>query len=91
MFHAKRFSFIYGKSLCRPNRVLNLSSIEVMFRKGIVILLGKRHEVNILKHTDTLDEYFEDCLLGPLIKALVPKRNVDSRLESVVKGLEAGQ
>ena len=66
----------------------DLSTIEVVPSKRIIIFLGKRHRLNSLKHTDSLDEHLENGFLGLRAQLTISQCDMDSRLECIVEGLD---
>lgn len=66
----------------------DLSAIEVVPSKRIVIFFCKRHRLNSLKHTDSLDEHLENGFLGLRAQLTISQCDMDSRLECIVEGLD---
>lgn len=85
--HRQRLLLVDGQSLSRANRVFDLPTIEFMSSESVVVLLREGHQINLLKYAHALDEDLENGLFGTLIKAVIAERNVDSRLESIIKSL----
>jgi hypothetical protein len=76
--HGQWLPLVDGKGLRRAHRVLDLPPVELVPGQGIEVLLGEAHELYLLVDPDALDEYLEDCFLGPLVEVVVPERNVDA-------------
>lgn len=87
MLHAQRFTTVHSQCLCRADGVLDLSTVEVVTRQGVVVLIGETRDRDLLQGPHALDEDLENGLLCLDVEVVVPQRDVDPGLESVVECL----
>ena len=87
--HRQRLILINRQRLRRSHRILDLPTIQSMLSEIGVVLFSKRHGLNLLKDTNTLDEELEDCLLCLWREFAVAEGDVDTGLEGFVEGLDA--
>ena len=87
--HSQRLSLVNSKCLSCPHSVLDLATVELVPSELIVIILSEGHEIDILQDTNALDENLEYGLLRLAVKVIVSESNMNSRLESIVEGLDA--
>jgi hypothetical protein len=85
--HRQGLRLIDRERLGSADRVLDLPAVEFVACQDVEILLGERHEVDLLEDADALDEDLEYGLLGLLVETVVAEGYVDTRLEGVVEGL----
>jgi hypothetical protein len=88
MLHRQRLLLINRQRLRGPDHILNLSPIQIMSCKTIIVFFFERHGSDALEDADALDEHLEDCLFGFGGELAVAEGDVDAGLEGVVEGLQ---